>query len=108
MTDNEILPEEDELMDRCLEFTSLITHKELKNERDALFGFIALTSRMRARDELERYGYTKYPILQDVADPERLDDEAHTFSGEQERFVNLVLEALHDKKAIMMAGSRFA
>ena len=32
MTDDDVLPEEDELMDRCLEFTNLITQRSMKSE----------------------------------------------------------------------------
>ena len=35
MSDDDILPEEDELMDRCLEFTNLITQRSMKPERDS-------------------------------------------------------------------------
>lgn len=108
MSDDDILPEEDELMDRCLEFTSLITQRSMKSERDALFHFIVITTGGRAETELKRDGYTKYPVLYEIASEEQLDEQNATYSIEQERFVNKVLEALRDKKTVTMAGSRFA
>lgn len=108
MDDDNILPEEDELMDRCLEFTNLITQRSMKPERDALFHFILITTGSRAEAELNRDGYTKYPVLYEVAPEEQLDEQNAVYSIEQEKFVNKVLEALRDKKTVTMAGSRFA
>lgn len=108
MSDDEILPEEDELMDRCLEFTNLITRPSMKNERDTLFQFIRMTSEGRGRDELRAYGYTKYPSLFDVTSYPRLRFQRMLCSGEQQKYVNLVLKALKDKSAISMVGSRYA
>lgn len=103
-----VLPEEDELMDRCLEFTSLITHKSMKDERDALFQFIAQASRLRAEKEINLYGYTKYPVLPMVVPLSRLKNQSMIYSGEQELFVNKILEVLKDKKTVSMGGSRYA
>jgi hypothetical protein len=108
MTDEDTLPEEDELMDRCLEFTNLITQRSMKSERDALFHFIVITTGSRAEFELKRDSYTKYPVLYEIAPEEQLDEQNATYSIEQERFVNKVLEALRDKKTVTLAGSRFA
>lgn len=104
----DILPEEDELMDRCQEFVTLITHRYLKPERDALFHFIVITSLQRARQELDSSGYTRYPTLEWVVPIEVLDREENLSTGEQELFVNKVLEALKAKKAISMSGPRYA
>ena len=108
MSDDDTLPEEDELMDRCLEFTNLITQRSMKPERDSLFQFIVITTSSRAESELKRDGYTKYPNLYEIAPEEQLDEQNACYSIEQERFVNKVLEALRDKKTVTMAGSRFA
>ena len=108
MDNNDILPEEDELMDRCLEFTNLVTHKSMKTERDALFQFIVITAGSRGECELKRDGYTKYPLLYEFSPERQLDEQNAVYSIEQERFVNKVLEALRDKKSVTMAGSRFA
>ena len=104
----DILPEEDELMDRCLEFTGLITHRSMKEERDALFQFIAQASRLRAEKEMYLYGYTKYPVLPMVVPLVRLINQSMIYSGEQELFVNKVLEVLKDKKTVSIGGSRYA
>jgi len=106
--DDDVLPEEDELMDRCMEFTNLITHKAMKDERDALFHFIAMASGMRAKEELRLASYTDYPTLYDVCPAERLEAQHIIYTGEQERFVNLVLQVLKKKKTISMTGSRYA
>lgn len=106
--DDETLPEEDELMDRCLEFTDLITHQGLKPERDALFHFIIQTTRLRAEEELAENGETDYPLLQEVVPYKRLRNEGTIFSGEQEMFVNKVLQVLKTRKAISMGGARYA
>jgi len=108
MDTDDTLPEEDELMDRCLEFTNLITQRSMKAERDSLFQFIVITAGSRAEAELKRDGYTKYPNLYEVSPEEQLEDQGAVYSIEQERFVNKVLEVLRDKKRVTMAGSRFA
>jgi hypothetical protein len=108
MSDDEMLPEEDELMDRCLEFTNLVTQKSEKPRRDALFHFIMITSASRAEQELKRDGYTKYPLIYEVVAEERLDGTNAIYSIEQERFVNKILEALREKGSVTMSGSRFA
>jgi len=108
MSDDEMLPEEDELMDRCLEFTSLVTQKSGKPQRDALFNFIMITSASRAEQELKESRYTKYPLIYEVVSEERLDETNAIYSIEQERYVNKIMEALKDKRAVTMAGSRFA
>jgi len=95
--DDNALPEEDELLDRCLEFVRLITHIGLKNERDALFQFIMNTSRIRAEEELRLVGYTSYPLIQEVAPKKRLMNQNRIYTLEQERYVNLVLKSKRDK-----------
>ena len=108
MSDNEMLPEEDELMDRCLEFTSLVTRREAKAQRDALFNFIMITGASRAEFELKEYGYTDYPLIGEVAQMKRLKGTKAVYSVEQEQYVNKLLGVLKDKGAVTMAGSRFA
>lgn len=95
-------------MDRCLHFAQLVIYPELKDSRDELFRFIAITSMYRAEQELKAYGYTRYPLIREVTNIERLTDQEFLIPLEQERYVNLVLEALKAKKAISMAGARFA
>jgi hypothetical protein len=108
MSDEDTLPEEDELMDRCLEFMSLVTRLSMKDEREILFRSIYRTSGRRAEAELNRDGYTKYPLVYEVAPEEQLDELSQTHTTQQEDFVNRVLETLRDKKTVTMAGSRFA
>jgi len=108
MSDDDILPEEDELMDRCLEFTSLVTQRSAKVPRDALFNFIMITSASRAEQELKTNGYTKYPLIGEIAPAKRLKGMKAVYSVEQEKYVNKILEALKDKSAVTMAGSRYA
>lgn len=106
--DEHIEPEEDELMDRCIEFCYLITQRSKKLERDALFQFIAQASRLRAEKELLLYGYTKYPVLPMVVPIDRLKNQGMLYTGEQELFVNKILEVLKEKRSISMGGSRYA
>ena len=106
--DEDSPPEEDELLNRCLEFTDLITHRGLKIEKDNMFEFIIQACRLRAEDELVENGYTDWPLLQEVVPAERLREEGTVFSGEQQIYVNKVLQVLKDKKAISMGGSKFA
>ena len=108
MSDDEILPEEDELMDRCLEFTSLVTQPSAKTQRDALFNFIMITSASRAEEELKLRDYTKYPLIGEIAPASRLKGMKAIYSIEQEKFVNKILGVLKDKSAVSMAGSRYA
>ena len=106
--DEDFPPEEDELLDRCMEFTDLITHRGLKPERDNLFDFIIQAVRLRAEDELTEYGETQYPLLQEVVPAERLRAEGNVYSGEQQIYVNKVLQVLKNKRAVSMGGPKFA
>ena len=106
--DEESLPQEDQLMDSCLEFADLITHKNLKYERDNLFEFIVQNVRLRAEEELMEYGYTDYPLLPEVVSPKMLTELGTTFSGQQLIYVNKVLLVLKSKRAISVGGSKYA
>jgi len=101
-------PQEDELMDRCQEFCDLITHRGLKDEKDALFQFIIQATRLRAEEELVEEGMTDWPLLQEVVPATRLREEGTVFTGEQEIFVNKVLQVLKNKNAVSMGGSKYA
>lgn len=106
--DEDSPPEEDELLNRCLAFSELITHGDLKKETDNLFLFIAQACRLRAEEELVEYGYTDYPLIQEVMPAKRLREEGSAFNGEQQIYVNKVLQVLKNKRAITMGGSKFA
>ena len=106
--DEDSLPEEDELLDRCLEFMNLITHSGLQREKDNLFEFIAQACLLRAEEEIVEYGYTDYPLLQDVMPYMRLRRMRTVFSGEQQIYVNKVLLVLKKKGAVSMGGPKFA
>ena len=106
--DDDSLPEEDELLDRCLEFMDLITHRGLKIEKDNLFEFIIQACRLRAEEELVEDGYTDWPLIQEFISAERLRLEGTIFSGEQQLVVNKVLMVLKNKRAVTMGGSKYA
>lgn len=106
--DDDSLPEEDELLDRCLEFMDLITHRGLKIEKDNLFEFIIQAVRLRAEEELVEDGETDWPLLQEFIPAERLRHEGTIFSGEQQLFVNKILQVLKNKRAISMGGAKYA
>ena len=106
--DDDSLPEEDELLDRCLEFMDLITHRGLKIEKDNLFEFIIQACRLRAEEELVEDGYTDWPLIQEFIPAERLRLEGTIFSGEQQLVVNKVLMVLKNKRAVTMGGSKYA
>jgi len=106
--DDDSLPEEDELLDRCLEFMDLITHRGLKIEKDNLFEFIIQACRLRAEEELVEDGYTDWLLIQEFIPAERLRLEGTIFSGEQQLVVNKVLMVLKNKRAVTMGGSKYA
>ena len=110
---DESLPEEDELLDRCMEFSALLTHKGLKNERDVLFEFIHQAVMLRIKDEIERGNYSGYPTLHECVEeldmnPRTLDRESKVFVTLQEMFINKVLRELKRKNALTMVGGRMA
>ena len=108
MSDDDVLPEEDELMDRCMRFMELIIDPSMKTQSDRMFRLIRTTVAERMMFELNRDDYTKYPSVFEVASNERFENEKKIDQNEQQRYVNKVLEALRDKKTVTMAGSRFA
>lgn len=113
MSNVEMLPEEDELMDRCMEFASLLTHKALKSERDVLFEFIHQGVMLRMKDDLKKKKYSGYPTLHECVtelnvSQDVLDVECKVVVTIQEMFVNKVLLELKRKGALAMIGGRMA
>lgn len=113
MSIEETLPEEDELLDRCMEFSSLLTHKGLKNDRDVLFEFIHQAVMLRIEEELNVRKYTDYPTLHECVrqlgvKASTLDIEAKLYVTVQEMFVNKVLMVLKKKGALTMFGGKMA
>lgn len=109
----EMLPEEDELLDRCMEFTSLLTHKGLKSERDILFEFIHQAVMLRIGEDIKKKKMSGYPTLHECVkslglDPNMLDIEGKVTVTVQEMFVNRVLGELRKKGALSMIGGRMA
>lgn len=113
MTLEDTLPEEDELLDRCMEFTSLLTHKGLKDERNLLFEFIHQAVMLRIGQELEQRQYSGYPTLHECVralgmNRNTLDVESKVYVTVQEMFVNKVLMELKKKGALTMFGGKMA
>jgi hypothetical protein len=113
MTLEDTLPEEDELLDRCMEFSSLLTRSGLKNDRDVLFEFIHQAVMLRIKEELRVRKYTGYPTLHECLKDlglkaNTLDIEAKVYVTVQEMFVNKTLMELKKKGALTMFGGKMA
>ena len=108
MSDDDILPEEDELMDRCMRFMELIIDPSMKTQSDRMFRLIRTTVAERLAFELNRDDYSKYPSVFEVASHDRFENQKQVDQNEEQRYVSKVLGALRDKKTVTMAGSRFA
>ena len=113
MPEDNMLVEEDELLDRCMEFASLLTHSHLKPERDVLFEFIHTAVMMRIKEQVAKENFTRYPTLHECmielgVNPDKLVLVSRNYVRVQQRFVNKVLEELKKKGSLSMIGSRYA
>ena len=114
--DSEIPPDEDALLDRCLEFINIMTYPSQVDARNILFRSIMTTVGCRIREDLGKNGgktaYYKctlpfiYKSLK--ADDTILREANSVPSGIQERFVSEVIEVLRKKHAITMVGGMWS